>query len=74
MSMSENKDIVRRLWYDELWNNWNIGAADDLFTADYVLHLPGSPPINRDGAKQVVAMFARPQQRRGLPRSEARCR
>ena len=57
MSMSENKDIVRRLAYDELWNNWNIGAADDLFTADYVLHLPGSPPINRDGAKQVVAMF-----------------
>ncbi len=57
MPMSENKDIVRRQWYDELWNNWNIGAADDLFTADYVLHLPGSPPINRDGAKQVVAMF-----------------
>jgi steroid delta-isomerase-like uncharacterized protein len=58
MSTSENKDIVRRRWYQELWDNWNISAADDLFTTDYVLHLPGSPPMNRDGAKQVVAMFS----------------
>jgi steroid delta-isomerase-like uncharacterized protein len=58
MSTNENKDIVRRQWYQELWDNWNISVADDLFTPDYVLHLPGSPPINRDGAKQVVAMFS----------------
>ena len=58
MSTSEKKEIVRRQWYQELWNNWKISVADDLFTTDYVLHLPGSPPINRDGAKQVVAMFS----------------
>ena len=58
MSTSENKEIVRRQWYQELWDNWKISVADDLFTTDYVLHLPGSPPINRDGAKQVVAMFS----------------
>jgi steroid delta-isomerase-like uncharacterized protein len=58
MSTNENKDIVRRQWYQQLWDNWNISVADDLFTTDYVLHLPGSPPINRDGAKQIVAMFS----------------
>ena len=58
MSTNENKDIVRRQWYQELWDNWNISVADDLFPSDYVLHLPGSPPMNRDGAKQVVAMFS----------------
>jgi steroid delta-isomerase-like uncharacterized protein len=59
MSTSENKDIVRRQWYQELWDNRNISAADALFTSDYVLHLPGSAAaaMSPDGAKQVVAMF-----------------
>ena len=58
MSTTDNKSIVLRQWFEDLWDNWNIGAADDLFTSDYVLHLSGSPaPINRDGAKEVVKMF-----------------
>jgi hypothetical protein len=30
MSTIENKDIVRRQWYQELWDNWKLSAADEL--------------------------------------------
>ncbi len=54
-----NKDIVLHHWYQELWDKWNIAVADELFTADYLLHLPGSPaPVDRDSTKQVVQMFS----------------
>ena len=59
MATSENKDIVLRQWYQELWDSWNISIADQLFSADYALHVSGNPtPMNRDAAKQVVAMFS----------------
>ena len=58
MSTSDNKNIVRRQWFEDFWDNGNIDAANDLFTSDYALHLSGSPaPIDRDGAKEVVKMF-----------------
>jgi hypothetical protein len=40
---SNNKGVVLRLWYDELWDKWNLSAADELFSDDYGLHLPGVP-------------------------------
>ena len=56
---SSNKEIIRRLWYEELWDKWNLSAADELCSADYQLHLPGVPvPMDRSGTKQVVAMFS----------------
>jgi steroid delta-isomerase-like uncharacterized protein len=59
VSESDNKDTVMRQWYQELWDNWNIGVAEQLFSPDYVLHVSGVPaPLNRDAAKQVVAMFS----------------
>jgi steroid delta-isomerase-like uncharacterized protein len=59
MSATANKEIVLQKWYQQLWDNWNIGVADELFTDDYRLHLPGSlVAIDRDGAKQVVQMFS----------------
>ena len=59
MSINDNKDIVLRQWYQELWDKWNVDTADELFTEDYVLHLSGVPiPLNREAAKQVVAMFS----------------
>jgi steroid delta-isomerase-like uncharacterized protein len=59
MPSQHNKDIVLRKWYEELWNNWNVSVADDLFTSDYVLHVSGVPvPMDRAGAKQVVQMFS----------------
>lgn len=55
-----NKEIVLRKWYQELWDQWNVAVADELFTPDYRLHLPGSPaPIDRDSTKHVVAMFSK---------------
>ena len=54
-----NKDIVLREWYQELWDNWNVTAADTLFTDNYSLHLPGSPAaLDRDATKGVVKMFS----------------
>jgi len=55
---ANNKDIVRRLWYHELWDQWNIATADELFATDYRLHLSGIPAaIDRETTKQIVAMF-----------------
>jgi steroid delta-isomerase-like uncharacterized protein len=54
-----NKDIVRRQWYDELWDKWNVSIADELFTTDYRLHLSGVPaPADTATTKQIVAMFS----------------
>ena len=54
-----NKDIVLRQWYQELWDNWNISTADELFTDNYRLHLPGSAAaLDRDATKGVVRMFS----------------
>ena len=59
MSTTDNKEIVLRRWYQELWDNWNVSTADELFTSGYLLHLPGSTtPMNRDAAKHVVQMFS----------------
>ncbi len=59
MSTTENKDIVRRQWFQEFWDNWNLSKADELFTSDYRLHLPGVPtPMSREATKEVVKMFS----------------
>jgi steroid delta-isomerase-like uncharacterized protein len=56
---SNNKGVVLRLWYDELWDKWNLSAADELFSDDYGLHLPGVPTaLDAQATKQVVAMFS----------------
>ena len=59
MSTAENKEIVRRRWYQELWDNWNVSTAEELFTSDYRLHLPGIPTsMDREATKAVVKMFS----------------
>jgi len=59
MSIGANKETVLRKWYQELWDKWNLAIADDLFTADYCLHLSGVPaPADRNTTKQIVAMFS----------------
>ena len=59
MSISANKEVVLQRWYRELWDAWNIAAADDLFTEDYRLHLSGLPaPADKEASKQIVAMFS----------------
>jgi steroid delta-isomerase-like uncharacterized protein len=59
MSTNENKNIVLRKWYQELWDKWNIKVSDELLAADYTLHVSGVPtPMNREAAKQVIKMFS----------------
>ena len=56
--MSEqNKAIARRI-FEEVWNQGNLDAIDELLAANFVNH--GSPPeipSNREGFKQFVAMY-----------------
>ena len=38
-------------FYEESWNNGDIGLIDELFTTDYVLHMQDGRTIGRDGFK-----------------------
>ena len=58
MANDDNKAIFQRL-VDELWNNKNPAAADDLFAADAPNHIPVAPdlPAGPAGAKALAGMF-----------------
>ena len=51
--LEKNKTIIRNA-YEEIWNQGNLNAADELFAIDYVYH--GAPEIRGpEGIKQHVA-------------------
>ncbi len=53
--MSEqNKALVRRV-IEEVYNQGNLAAADELAASDLVIHLPSQAIHGREGAKQYVA-------------------
>jgi steroid delta-isomerase-like uncharacterized protein len=57
MSTEEVKDVFR---HDlaELWNKGNLALADEIFTADVVLHgAPPELPPGVEGVKQVISMY-----------------
>ena len=58
MPKEENKATSRR-FYEELFNRGNLTAAEELVTADFVLHDPNIPeqPRGPDGLKRFVAMY-----------------
>lgn len=57
MSAEENKALVRR-FVDEVQSGGNIGAIDELCSPEFVNHsAPPGVPSNREGVKQVTAMF-----------------
>lgn len=59
MTTTDNKEIVLRQWYQQLWDSWNVAVADELFTDDYQLHMSGFPAaLNREATKQAVVMFS----------------
>ncbi len=55
MSAEENKAISRR-WREEL-DKGNWAVQDEYLSPDFVLHMPGNPPLDREGMKQVLKMI-----------------
>ncbi len=57
MSTEQNKKRIER-WIEGAWNNGDLAVADEMYTADYVVHDPGAGPIRgREALKQFVTMF-----------------
>jgi steroid delta-isomerase-like uncharacterized protein len=57
MSAEQNKTLVRR-FVDEVQSGSNIDAIDELCSPEFVNHsAPPRVPSNREGVKQVTAMF-----------------
>jgi steroid delta-isomerase-like uncharacterized protein len=58
VTKEENKATSRR-FYKELFNRGNLAAAEELVTADFVIHDPNIPeqPRGPDGLKRFVAMY-----------------
>jgi steroid delta-isomerase-like uncharacterized protein len=56
MSTEENKPIVRR--FLEEFNKRNLAVTDELYDADYIIHLPGGQEVRGpDGMKQLLTWF-----------------
>ncbi|HZD57493.1 MAG TPA: ester cyclase, partial [Anaerolineales bacterium] len=54
----ENKRTSQR-FYEQVFNQGNLSAADELLAADAIDHNPPGPGFSpgREGVKQVVSMF-----------------
>ncbi|MFQ5821863.1 MAG: ester cyclase [Candidatus Heimdallarchaeota archaeon] len=54
----QNKAVVLRAW-EEVMNQGNLAAAEEIFAADYVYHTAGSPDLHglEEGVKKPVSMF-----------------
>jgi steroid delta-isomerase-like uncharacterized protein len=57
---ADNKEISRRV-FEDVWNNQNIDAVEDLMSRNYVHHDPSSPDVKRgtEGYKQFVREYLR---------------
>ena len=50
--------VTMQRFYEEVWNQGNLAAIDELLTPDFVDHgLPPGVPPNREGFKQFAAMY-----------------
>lgn len=57
MTTEQNKALYRR-WFEQVATAGDLELADELLTADYVLHFPGMPgPVDRQTHKDLVDMF-----------------
>ena len=57
MSTEENKALVRR-FVDEVQSAGNTDAIDEICSPEFVTHsAPPGAPSNREGVKQLTAMF-----------------
>ncbi|MDX6677769.1 MAG: hypothetical protein QOE31_1821 [Solirubrobacteraceae bacterium] len=52
-----NEDLSRR-FFDEVCNQRRLDVADEIIAADFVSHIPQSPPAEGlDGLKAAVAVY-----------------
>ena len=56
MSTVENKDLVCR-FEEKVWNERNPALVDEFFAASHIFRAPGSPPLDREGHRQMIAHF-----------------
>jgi steroid delta-isomerase-like uncharacterized protein len=56
MSTEENKALVRR-FEEQVWNRRNPSLVDEFFAASHVFRAAGSPPLDREGHRQMIAAF-----------------
>ena len=56
MSAEENKALVER-FVEEVWNEGNAAAADELFAPDAQIHMPTREVVDIDGLKGFAGAF-----------------
>lgn len=57
MSMEENKALIRR-FYDEVFNQKNLAALDELYAPDHIDHtLPAELSVGPQGTKQAIQLM-----------------
>ena len=56
MSTEEHKALVRR-FDEEVWNGRNLSRVDELFAESHIFRAAGSPPLDREGHRQMIAHF-----------------
>ena len=57
--MSEENKAIARRWVEELWSLGHAKVADEIISADYRVHDPGTPTRagGVEGEKNAVAMY-----------------
>ncbi len=55
---ADHRETSRRV-FEEIWNQKNLNAVDELMAENYVHHDPSSPPVASgiDGYKQLVTQY-----------------
>lgn len=56
MSDEDHKALLRR-FDEEVWNGRDLSVVDELFRSGHVFHSAGSPSLNREGHKLLIAHF-----------------
>ena len=56
--MSEENKAIARRFFEQVWNEGNVAAIDELVAANYEDHsLPPGMPSGVEGLKQTIAMY-----------------
>ena len=56
MSTEEHKALVRR-FEEAVWNERNPARVDEFFAESHLFRAAGSPPLDREGHRQMIAHF-----------------